>query len=189
MFSDECTDWARQKKSLMQALCDVKFIRTLVCDEFEIDALIDELRESAEEMATVPEDKDEFSSKKEDHSQSLGVLKVCPMEPALRRIMAEFYAETGEYDVPEFYDRILRRYYERFPEEAAALHPLCILCQSMRDIRGFESGFLTTQILCRSTLTGDVAYSKLGLRIAKLTPEQASEKLSGHACLYHQREI
>lgn len=61
------------------------------------------------------------------------------MSKLINTIKEKRFQETGKKDFPDFYKKIIQRYIEKYPSEAAVLHPFCIVHQAMREIIGASS--------------------------------------------------
>ncbi|MCR4317266.1 MAG: hypothetical protein NUW37_13085 [Planctomycetes bacterium] len=166
-----------------------ELVASIIREDGDIDSILDSMAETAERVAEQIDGVDGA----EIHGLGSGgivvAVKRCPTEPVLKKVIDENFVHTGDRDVPEFYDRILKRHFERKRGAVAAINPLCILCQAMRDEKGFEEGYLTTQIACKSKLTGDISISDEGIQTAGLTIEKTCGILDKNACLFHRRKI
>lgn len=167
----------------IERICNVEFIHSVLTDGADVDRVIETLVLKADAEA------DSVGSLEELEGSSVQdgdvrVLEKCPMVPTLNTIKKDNLAETGKEELPGFYGEIVQRYAQQHPDEAAVLHPLCIVHQAMRDIIGSRKGHLTRQIACRSGATGKVVFANNGLSLANLTEDQAKEKIDGYACMY-----
>ncbi|MFQ6056108.1 MAG: hypothetical protein ACE5J3_09025 [Methanosarcinales archaeon] len=172
----------------LQKICNLDFISSVLQEGEDIDNIIETLVLKADEEAENVKELEELEGKSIKDG-NLRILKECPMMPVLAIIKKENLAETGKEELPVFYGEIVKKYIEHHPDEAAVLHPLCIVHQAMRDIIGSQKGHLTRQVACRSCDTGKVVFAKNGLSLANLTEEQAKDKIEGYACMYIQKEL
>ena len=118
-------------------------------------------------------------------AENLKALLDCPMTNVLKEIKKVNEELTGENAFPDFYKDIVDEYKKKYPDDAAILHPLCIVHQSIRKTFGKIHGQEIQQVACRAMATGDVVYSKKGLGANGISEEKAKEMLEGKACLYH----
>jgi GTPase Era involved in 16S rRNA processing len=172
----------------LQRICNADFIRSTLRKDDEIgqivEALVLKAAEEAERVGSLEELEGESFP-----DANVTILKKCPMEPVLAVIKKEQLAQTGREELPGFYQVIVNKFIEEQPDDAAVLHPLCIVHQAMRDIVGSQKGSLTRQVACRSAASGAVVFSKNGLASANLTAARAREKINGYACMYIQKKL
>ena len=172
----------------IERICSLAFIHSILWEGVDADEVIEALVLKAVEEAKNVKSMEEFEGES-IHDGDLRILKKCPMVPTLNIIMKENLAQTGKEELPVFYREIVEKFIGQHPDEAAVLHPLCIVHQSMRDIISSEKRCLARQIACRSEATGKVVFAKNGLSLANLTENQARDKIDVYACMYITKEL
>lgn len=167
----------------IEKICTVEYIEELLNKYIDVDELIEKLVLKAQEESTRINTLVELEGKA-DSIEDLIILKKCPMANIIKKIKEKNYQKTGKKEFPSFYNKIIDRYKEKYPEHAGILHPFCIIHQAMREIIGANSNLLIKHIACQSPDTGEIAISKNGLKEAKISVEKIKKLLDGHACAY-----
>lgn len=113
------------------------------------------------------------------HKGDLRILPLCPMTPLLKAIMERYRGK-----LPDSFHRIVESYRERHPQQAAVLHPLCIVHQTIRKTFGMAHDEYFEEVACRSLSSAEVVISEQGLVMSGLTEDEAREIIKDAACLY-----
>ena len=160
-----------------------EYVNSILQYGADIAGMIMTLKEKGWELSMLIESLEELEGESEIDG-GLRILMKCPMVPVLKAIKSANAFLTGEEKLPDFYPAIVSEYVETYPDDAAILHPLCIVHQQIRKAFGEKGGIEIQQIACRSGETGKVVHSRRGLERTGKNEEDATELLGERACLY-----
>ena len=171
----------------LQEICNLEFAEKVLQENINVDDLIETLVLRAHKEAPNIKSQEELEGKSIQKGDAV-LLKQCPMVKVINEIKEKNFQKTGKREFPDFYKKIIQRYIEKYPDEAAVLHPFCIVHQAMREIIGASKDFLIRQIACRSA-DGKIVMSKNGLKAANLTADEVKAMIEKHACLYLKKHF
>lgn len=179
-----------EKETYLEKICNLDFVHQLLEDnknngiDHLIELLVLKALEEAKNVSSLKSLEGESSAK-----GNLRILKTCPMASTLNAIKKENLAKTGKKKFPKIFQDIVQKYLEKYPNEGAILHPLCIVHQAIRDIIASKKNFISRGIACRgaachSPKKENIAYSKEGIHLSGKTKKQVTTLIKGHSCVY-----
>ncbi|MBU1863634.1 MAG: hypothetical protein KKH94_08240 [Candidatus Omnitrophica bacterium] len=113
------------------------------------------------------------------------VLKGCCMSSEMRKLNIIHGAAT-----PPFHKRVMFDYMKRSPGSNALIYPACIAHQRARNLLAKKISIAGKncmhcyQLACRNPMNGKVFYDENGLRVVRMSKEQADTSITGSTCLY-----
>lgn len=171
----------------LDKICNLEFIEKVLQENIDVDKLIEQLVLKAHEAAPTVESLEKLEGKSIKKG-NIVLLKHCPMIKIIQTIKEKNFKKTGKKDFPAFYKKIIQKYTEKYPDDAAILHPFCIVHQAIREIICASKNILARQIACRDS-SGKVATSKKGLKLASLTEDEVKDMIKEYACAYFTKRF
>lgn len=166
----------------LEKICNLEFAEKFLMENIDVDELLEKLVLKANKEAPKIKSLEQLEGRAIE-KDNIALLKQCPMVPIINAIKERNFQKTGKREFPKFYNKLVKRYIEKYPDEAAILHPFCIVHQAMREIIGASKDILVRQIACKS-VDGKIAISKRGKKLANLTDNEIKTMLKDNACIY-----
>ena len=160
-----------------------EYVNSILQYGVTIGEMIEKLEQKGEELTKSIKSLEDLEGKSESKGDK-NFLIACPMTKVLGEIKKANAELTGVEELPDFYPEIVKEYIKEHPDDAAILHPLCIVHQHIRNSFGKKQGLVLQQIACRSLATGKVVYSKKGIKEAATDEKQVDSEIANFACLY-----
>jgi len=170
----------------LDKIFNLEFIDEVMQENSDLDEVIEKLVMKAHDQAAKIKTLEQLEGKSIEKG-GIVLLKHCPMSGIIKIIKEKNFQKTGKKDFPDFYKKLIQKYIEKYPDEAGALHPFCIVHQAMREIFGANNDMLIRQIACQSS-EKKVAISKKGMELANLTEEKVKDMIRDYACAYIKKD-